>query len=360
MESGYVKGNYEFLELIGKGGQGKVYKAFDTKLRRPVAIKVISLKSGDRRRNLGGFLYEARLASSLNHPNICTIYAMDEDVDHAFMVMEYVEGKNVFELAYQRPLEIESALRITLQVTSALIAAHGQGIIHRDIKPRNVMVSTTGQVRVLDFGLAELMEDQNGHIDIDADQIVSSDSDDAFPGDSVERFGVTMEGVAQGTPASSPPEMVLGKPTDQRSDIFSTGIVLYLLLTGTYAFAAKTKAEVRNKIINEDYPAVSVARRSAGSIPLSLIAIVVKALRKDPDERFQTAYEMHEALLSVLREVESDTDNEQKSGLPVFSEAGQLRYSATKTWEPASMAAFVISFVVFLLLSLVLAWYAFG
>ena len=160
MQPNQTLGDYKILELIGKGGQGEVYKALDTHLKRLVAVKVFTANDNYRRQKLASFKYEARLASSLNHPNICTVYAFVEDENHTSIVMEYVEGKNLFELAFNRPLEIESALQIIVQVTNALAAAHAQGVVHRDIKPRNVMVAGDGRAVVLDFGLAKLLEDE--------------------------------------------------------------------------------------------------------------------------------------------------------------------------------------------------------
>lgn len=142
-------GQYTLREIIGKGGQGIVYKAHDAEYGRDVAIKVFAAREEVRRQRLARFKYEAHLAAALDHPNICTMYALFEDEDHTYMVMEYVEGKNLFELAYRRPLTIESALRIMIQMANALSVAHDRGIIHRDIKPRNVMVTADGQARLM-------------------------------------------------------------------------------------------------------------------------------------------------------------------------------------------------------------------
>ncbi|MEQ1603414.1 MAG: serine/threonine-protein kinase [Pyrinomonadaceae bacterium] len=357
MHEGHVLGNYKFLELIGKGGQGKVYKALDTRLKRIVAIKVLSSDTQNRRSRLAAFLYEARLASSLDHPNICTVYALVEDEDHAFMVMEYIDGKNLFELAYLHPLTVESAVRIVLEVTTALRVAHERGIIHRDIKPRNVMVTSSGQVRILDFGLAKLLENADGSYETEVSYSSSSDDDEGFLEDIAERIGITREGVAQGTPSTSPPEMALGKPTDQRSDIFSTGVLLYLLLSGKYPFWAMTKDEVRHQVINEDPVPVSVARQADGSIPLSLIAIVIKALRKKPEERFQTIGDMHEALLAVLREIESSPGTKETSGVAVFSGAGSLSYAPRPGRRARRNEILVFSLIFILMMGLTLGLY---
>src|SRR5437588_6037600 len=152
-------GNYRILEKIGAGGQGTVYKATDSKLGRTLVIKVLPPELTAKETNLKRFEREARLASSLDHPNICTIFDMDEVEGVHFIAMQYVEGKNVRQLVGGRPLELKSALKIALQVADALAVAHGRGIIHRDIKSGNVMVMPSGQVKILDFGLATLLDD---------------------------------------------------------------------------------------------------------------------------------------------------------------------------------------------------------
>src|SRR6266511_1012884 len=160
-------GNYRILEKIGAGGQGTVYKATDTKLGRTVVIKVLPPELTVKEANLKRFEREARLASALDHPNICTIFDMDEAQGLHFIAMQYVEGKNVRQLCNGRPLELESALRIGIQVTDALSIAHARGIIHRDIKSGNVMVTDNGQVKILDFGLAKLLDEDEAQSGID-------------------------------------------------------------------------------------------------------------------------------------------------------------------------------------------------
>lgn len=319
-------GKYELLELIGYGGQGKVYRALDTSLQRIVAIKVFfSGKGAGDRQRLAGFIYEARLASALDHPNICTVYSLVEDGEHPYMIMEYVEGKNLFELAYGRPLEIGSAIRIVLQVTEALALAHSLGIIHRDIKPRNVMVTPSGQVRVLDFGLAKLLERSDGSYEIDDEEIGADGSSATDIYDNIaESLYVTPPGVVQGTPSTSAPEMALGKPTDERSDVFSTGVLLYLLLTGKYPFIAKTKKEVLDQVVNTDPVPVSVARATGKPPTLGLIAIVQRALKKDPNDRYQSIAEMREALVSVFGEIDPE------EVVPAFDQGGEIFFVARK------------------------------
>lgn len=354
MGDGKRLGDYELLELIGKGGHGRVYKALDTRLRRIVAIKVVSPRDDVHgRRQLADFTYEARIASSLNHPNICTVYSLVEDEDRAYMVMEYVDGKNLYELAYGRPLEIASALRIAIQIAGALVAAHASGVIHRDIKPRNVMVTTGGQAIVLDFGLAKLLERPDGTYatGYDEDAGTNFDSDDSLFADIAESLFVTPFGVPQGTPATSAPEMALGKATDHRSDIFSTGVLLYLLLTGKYPFIASTKAEVRRKVINDDPMPVTVARESGPPIPLSLVAIVRRSLRKEPDERYGTMAEMRDALVAVLDEVEPGSGSDTPDRDPVAAVQRPVAYAPD---PPASMKRSVVLAVTVTIVTLLL------
>lgn len=340
-------GDYKLLKLIGKGGQGAVYKALDTKLKRMVAVKVFTSEVEHRRRKLANFKYEARLASSLDHPNIGTIYGFFEEDNHTFIVLEYVKGKNLFELAFGRPLETKSALEIILQVTDALVAAHARGILHRDIKPRNVMVKDSGQAVVLDFGLAKLLEDDNGNFLID-------ETDEIHPllnEDIAESLFKTVDGQPYGSPTSSPPEMAQGKTTDVRGDVYSVGVLLYLLLTGTYPFLGKTIKEVREKVINDEPLPVSVARRARGVISLELNAIVQRALRKDPAERFQTMAEVRERLLAALQDI--NEDSKLHSTLPETSEPRFARPLEKKLFQnPICILlifAVLMIFIVFLL-----------
>ncbi len=349
MLANQMLGDYEILELVGKGGQGEVYKALDTKLKRPVAVKIFTAEGEHRRQKLASFKNEARLASSLNHPNIGTIYGFVEEENHTFIVMEYVEGKNLFEIAFGRPLEIKSALEIILQVTDALNAAHARGIVHRDIKPRNVMVKSDGQALVLDFGLAKLLENEDGNFVIDeTDEIHPSFSEDI-----AESLFKTVDGMPYGSPTSSPPEMALGKPTDARGDVYSVGVLLYLLLTGTYPFLGKTIKEVREKVINEEPVPVSVARTVKGVITLELIAIVRRALRKDPAERFQTMTEMRDRLLVALNE-----NDEGSNRLSAFPNTSEPQFAAPRPKKLFKKPLFILSIIAGLTLTVVFVGYA--
>ena len=238
-------GNYRILEKIGAGGQGTVYKATDTKLGRAVVIKVLPPELTVKEANLKRFEREARLASALDHPNICTIFDLNEIEGVNFIAMQFVEGKNVRELVNGRPLDLSSALSITVQVADALAAAHARGIIHRDIKAGNVMVTPHGQVKILDFGLAKLLdgEAQGG----------------------IHHTDLTEVGIPYGTATYAAPEQARGDRVDARADIFSTGVLLYEMLTGTWPFQGKTSIDVRHAVLHQK--PVSLAQARPGGAP---------------------------------------------------------------------------------------------
>jgi len=276
-------GNYRILEKIGAGGQGTVYKATDTKLGRAVVIKVLPPELTVKEANRKRFEREARLASALDHPNICTIFDLNEIGDVHFIAMQYVEGKNVRELVNGRPLDLRSALSITIQVADALAAAHSRGIVHRDIKAGNVMVTPTGQVKILDFGLAKLL-----------------DSDDLG---GIHHTDLTEVGIPYGTATYAAPEQARGERVDARADIFSTGVLLYEMLTGTWPFQGKTSVDVRHAVLHEDPAPLDQARPSP--TPPRLQAILDRALAKNPKDRYQKAEKLRDELREILRDVDA-------------------------------------------------------
>jgi serine/threonine-protein kinase len=278
-------GNYRILEKIGAGGQGTVYKATDTKLGRAVVVKVLPPELTVKEANLKRFEREARLASALDHPNICTIFDLNDIEGVHFIAMQYVEGKNVRELVNGRPLDLRSALSIAVQVADALDAAHARGIIHRDIKAGNVMVTPAGQAKVLDFGLAKLM-----------------DAEGAGPG-GIHHTDLTEVGIPYGTATYAAPEQAKGERVDARADIFSTGVLLYEMLTGTWPFKGKTSVDVRHAVLHDEPEPLDEAR--PGGAPPQLQLILDRALAKDPKQRYQKVSEFREELRAVLREVEA-------------------------------------------------------
>jgi serine/threonine-protein kinase len=275
---------YKILEKIGSGGQGTVYKAVDTKLHRTVVIKVLPPELTARTANFKRFEREAQLCSQLDHPNICTIYDFHEANGVFYIAMQYVEGKNVRQLVAGRPLELKSALSIAIQVTDALAFAHSKNIVHRDIKAGNVMVTESGQAKILDFGLAKLLEDE-----------VTDDQK------GVDRTQITELGIPYGTATYAAPEQAKGERADARSDIFSTGVLLYEMLTGIWAFQGKTVIDVRHQVLYGTPKPLAEMRKDA--LPPQLQKIIDKALQKDPKERYQKISQMRDELRGVLQQI---------------------------------------------------------
>jgi eukaryotic-like serine/threonine-protein kinase len=284
---GSTLGNYKILEKLGEGGQGTVYKAVDSKLGRTLVIKVLPAELTAREANLKRFEREARLASALDHPNICTIFDLNEINGIHFIAMQYIEGRNVRQLVNGRPLSLESALSIALQTADALAAAHSRGIIHRDIKAGNVMVTPTGQVKVLDFGLAKLLDDE------------------AARTSGIHHTEITEVGIPYGTATYAAPEQARGDRVDSRADIFSTGVLLYEMLTGTWPFQGQTAVDVRHAVLNAE-PA-PLAKVRPGRIPAQLQSVLDKALAKDPRNRYQKISYLAEDLRAIIRELGSDS-----------------------------------------------------
>lgn len=280
--------HYEILEKIGAGGQGTVYKARDTKLDRIVVIKVLPPELTARTSNFARFTREAQLCSQLDHSNVCTIFDYHEDNGVFYIAMQYVKGKNVRQLVNGRPLELKSALSIGIQVCDALAYAHSLNIIHRDIKAGNIMVKETGQAKILDFGLAKMMEDGSNKIE----------------GDPCD---ITELGIPYGTATYAAPEQAKGEKTDHRADIFSTGVLLYEMLTGIWAFQGKTVVDVRHKVLHGTPKPIADMRTDP--VPPALQAIIDRALAKEPKDRFQKISEMRDELRKVLQEI---------SGVPVL------------------------------------------
>jgi serine/threonine-protein kinase len=284
---GSTLGNYKILEKLGEGGQGTVYKAVDSKLGRTLVIKVLPAELTAKEANLKRFEREARLASALDHPNICTIFDLNEIDGIHFIAMQYIEGRNVRQLVHGRPLSLESALSIALQTAEALSAAHARGIIHRDIKAGNVMVTPTGQVKVLDFGLAKLLDE------------------DAARTSGIHHTEITEVGIPYGTATYAAPEQARGDRVDARADIFSTGVLLYEMLAGTWPFQGQTAVEVRHAVLHDEPKPIAEMR--PGRVPARLQAIVDKALAKDPRDRYQRISYFADDLRAVIRELGTES-----------------------------------------------------
>ena len=275
---------YKIQEKIGSGGQGTVYKALDTKLNRTVVIKILPPELTQKTANFKRFEREAQLCSQLDHPNICTIYDFNDENGVFYIAMQYVEGKNVRQLVSGRPLELRSALSIAVQVTDALAYAHSKNIIHRDIKAGNIMVTPGGQAKILDFGLAKLLED---------------DKADEHRG--LDRTEITELGIPYGTATYAAPEQAKGERADERSDIFSTGVLIYEMLTGIWAFQGKTVIDVRHQVLYGTPKPIAEMRNDP--LPEGIQPIVDKALQKEPKNRYQKISQMRDDLRNVLQQI---------------------------------------------------------
>ena len=305
--------NYKILEKLGVGGQGTVYKATDGKLGRTVVVKVLPAELTAKQANLVRFEREARLASSLDHPNICTIFDLDEAEGHHFIAMQYVEGRNVRQLVNGHPLELKSALLIAIQVADALAAAHARDIIHRDIKSGNVMVTPSGQVKILDFGLAKLLDD----------------TDDSSKS-TIHRTDLTEIGVPYGTATYAAPEQARGDRVDKRADIFSTGVLLYEMLAGTWPFRGKTTIDVRHAVLH-DAPA-PIAELRKEPIPPRLQQILDRCMAKEPRDRYQKMEEVRDDLRGVLREISGEAQDTNVIPEPARHLSGASSVSRAMKW----------------------------
>ena len=284
---GRTVAHYKVVERIGSGGMGIVYKAEDLRLGRPVALKFLPPEMSSSPTAVERFQREARTASALNHPNICTIYAIDEFEGQRFLAMELLEGQPLNEVINGKPMATGFLLDLGVQIADALDAAHSQGILHRDIKPANIFVTRKNRVKVLDFGLAKLA-------------LLSRDSSDSNP--TMAEVLLTTEGVALGTVAYMSPEQARGDTLDARSDIFSFGIVLYEMATGQQAFPGRTSAVVFDAILNRTPPAVSLVH---SEVPAIIERIISRALDKDLSRRYQTIADLRADLQRVQRERET-------------------------------------------------------
>jgi serine/threonine protein kinase/Tfp pilus assembly protein PilF len=288
---GQTFSHYHIIKQLGAGGMGVVYEAQDSQLGRRVALKFLPPEMEQDTQLLERFQREARAASSLNHPNICTIHAIEQHERRHFIVMELLEGETLAQKAIRQPMEMDRLLPLSIQIADALESAHAKGIVHRDIKPANLFLTERGQLKILDFGLAKITGG-------DLAPVGSMTQAQTMAGE----YELTSPGSAVGTVSYMSPEQARGQLVDARTDIFSTGTVLYQLATGTLPFQGDTSAVIFDAILNRE-------PRPAGdlnpSLPLDFVRIVDKTLEKDRNLRCQTATELKTDLGRLKRDLES-------------------------------------------------------
>ena len=280
--------HYHITSQLGEGGMGVVYEAEDTNLGRHVALKFLTPALANDENLLARFQREARAASALNHPNICTIHGIEQFESQHFIVMELLDGEALADRIRRGPIDIETLLTLGVQIADALESAHSKGIVHRDLKPANIFVTSRGQAKILDFGVAKI----DHHNKPDADSLVAT----------VRKDQLTSAGATIGTVAYMSPEQARGEVTDARTDLFSIGTVLYQMATGILPFQGETSAVVFDALLNRDPAPLN---QYNPSLPPELNRIIGQALEKDRDMRYQSATDLKTALKRLKRDMDS-------------------------------------------------------
>ena len=297
---GQTVSHYRVASKLGAGGMGVVYEAEDTRLGRRVALKFLPAELAQDVPTLQRFQREARAASALNHPNICTVHAIEEHESQHFIVMELLEGQTLSAMISAGPLEIATLLDLAIQIADALESAHGKGIVHRDLKPANIFVNSRGQAKILDFGLAKI--GMARPVQEDSGMVTMARVDD-----------LTKAGSTMGTVAYMSPEQARGQLTDARTDIFSLGAVLYQMATGSPPFPGDTSAIIFEAILNREPAAVNQVNPR---LPSDLNRIIGRALEKDRNLRYQTANDMKADMLRLKRDIDSGSGRAPAASQP--------------------------------------------
>ena len=308
LEKDALVSHYRILSPIGKGGMGEVFLAQDTKLDRKVALKILPPEFAEDADRMNRFIREAKSASALNHPNIITIHEIGESAGTHFIATEFIDGKTLNEYAKAKSPDIKSVLDIAIQVASALDEAHRAGIVHRDIKPDNVMIRASGLVKILDFGIAKSLVE------------TSSDEEAA-----TAIQAQTQAGMIVGTPNFMSPEQARGKCVDHQTDIFSFGVVLYEMLSGEQPFAGETVSDVIAAVLTKEPPRLS-------GIPRELAEILNKTLQKDKRNRYRTAKDLLTDLQEAKEEL-SINSRLKRTSSPNFEEPQTQILKSPKTAE---------------------------
>ncbi|HMD42787.1 MAG TPA: protein kinase [Candidatus Acidoferrum sp.] len=312
---GQTISHYKILNKLGSGGMGVVYEAEDSRLGRNVALKFLPPELGQDAQSLERFQREARAASALNHPNICTVHAIEQYERQHFIVMERLEGQTLSQMIGGQPLEIDKLLGVAIQIGDALESAHAKGIVHRDIKPANIFVTERGQVKILDFGLAKMEGVRRSSAGAGADLEMQTEPN---------TNGLTQPGTTLGTVAYMSPEQARGQLADARTDLFSLGTVLYQMATGILPFQGDTSAVIYEAILNRD---PLPAREANTAVPLELERIIDKALEKDRNLRYQTATDIKTDLTRLKRDLGSSGRKRMAEGTESRAENKQSEKS---------------------------------